>query len=96
MTTLTLEAKSFNVEPVPGDRLRITMQDPRSIPSAADDGGPEVTVQEAAAALGVSQRSIYNFINRQHNPLPARRVGGQYRIYERTLGQWNTKQPRAL
>ena len=36
-----------------------------------------LTVKEAAAALGVSQKTVYENVNRPRDPLPSKRVGNR-------------------
>jgi hypothetical protein len=40
-----------------------------------------------------SERTLREHINREHNPLPSRRVGGKLFVFRRTFDSWMEAQP---
>lgn len=54
----------------------------------ADEGDNILSVQDVAARLGRTTRTIYSYLSRRKNPLPHSRVSGSIAIFERDLIRW--------
>jgi excisionase family DNA binding protein len=52
-----------------------------------------MTAQQVAKRLHRSRSAIYSLINRKHDPLPGRRIGGSWCIHEKEFWQWFNRQP---
>lgn len=68
-------------------RLRVTM--PARLGPAEE---PDLTPEEAAAALNISRRAVYEFARRLTDPLPSRRLGRRMRIPRAPMVAWQKRQ----
>jgi excisionase family DNA binding protein len=53
---------------------------------------PYLTLQEVADLLRVSIDTVRNYVNRKANPLPAYKLGREYRVLKVDLDNWLKKQ----
>jgi len=84
-------ASSFRVTVLPGDRVRIEVED------AALQGAPEepsLTREQAAEFLKVSIRTLNNYRQRRKNPVPCHVRGGRPTFYKSELQAWRLGSPK--
>lgn len=63
-----------------------------AFPAPAQASDPDLTPDEAATALNVTRRAVYEFARRAVDPLPARRLGRRVRFPRRDLAAWQKRQ----
>ena len=68
---ITLECRSFSVTVLDNNRLLMELDDPEQ------DPGRPMTANETAAFLRRSQRWVYTYMRRKHDPLPFSQPGGR-------------------
>lgn len=90
---LVFETKSIRIFSKPGGHLGVELE------PVGEDGWPKdlpgetiYTISTLTKRLGVSRRTIYNFLKRHHNPLPHSRAGGRPRITESDLVAWLSRE----
>lgn len=55
------------------------------------DNDELMTLREVSAYLRVDDLTVHTFIREENNPLPAFKVGVQWRFYKNTVDDWVRK-----
>lgn len=88
LTSITLEASSFKVSALGEGRIRIELED---VDTAGLESAAPVAVYDKgklARRLGVSRRSIDNYIRQTRSPLPYTIAMGRARFLETDVMEW--------
>lgn len=88
MNSVTLEAASFRVTALGEGRVRVELEDADL--SALESAAPVAVYDKSRLArrLGVTKRSIDNYIRQPRNPLPYTIAMGRARFLETDVVEW--------
>jgi len=90
---LVLETKSVRVLTLPSGHLAVELEPvdesgwPKTLPHESIYRIPDLMKR-----LGVSRRSIQNYLRRAVNPLPHSKAGGRPRVTESDLSAWLSRE----
>jgi len=90
---LTFETKSVRIFSHPSGHLGVELE------PVGEDGWPKdmpgetiYNISQLTKRLGVSRRTVYNFLKRRHNPLPHSKAGGRPKVTESDIASWLSRE----